>query len=487
VIQALGRWRAAPAESGSGMRGRIACVIAAFGLVGGCVTNQGASPPVVDRSTDTRAETQSPPRPAPPAGSALPAAQSLHDGLPPDGHVVQSGDTLYGIAWRYGVDYRAVARLNGIDPPYRIRVGQRVMLVDPAGRAMTGPSVAGAPAPAVGVGGSGARGPAVAGSAVAAPPITGGAPTHAPPVAALPPEPSNRGFEFIPENTGVPAQTWPPPAGAPSPGAVPPSGGGVPAPAAAGAPAAGSPASPAGSSTTYGAAPPAPYPSGPTPAVPRGAIAAPAAAATAPASAAAPGAAPAASVPVLPAPTASAGTTGPVSSPTLASLPVEPDDEPGITAPLDEIPPETLGAPATQPATAATPVAPEPQPAPAPASAGIGGWRWPSGGAIEKGFGNGNKGIDFRLDPGKPVIAAGGGEVVYAGNGLGGFRNLVIVKHDQRFLSAYSLNWPIAVKEGQRLEPGSTIAAAGGSGSGTLRFEIRRDGQPVDPASIIKK
>jgi lipoprotein NlpD len=190
-----------------------------------------------------------------------------------------------------------------------------------------------------------------------------------------------------------------------------------------------------------------------------------------------------ASTPVVPAPGASAPPAAPASSPTLASLPVEPADEPGISVPLDEIPPETLGTPVTPPAT--PPAAPEPKPA--PASAGTGGWRWPSGGKIEKGFGNGNKGIDFRLDPGKPVIAAGGGEVVYAGNGLGGFRHLVIVKHDQRFLSAYSLNWPIAVTEGQRLEPGSTIAAAGGSGSGTLRFEIRRDGQPVDPASIIKQ
>jgi len=107
---------------------------------------------------------------------------------------------------------------------------------------------------------------------------------------------------------------------------------------------------------------------------------------------------------------------------------------------------------------------------------------------VQKGFGNGNKGIDFRLDPGQPVIAAGGGEVVYAGNGLGGFRHLVIVKHDQRFLSAYSLNRPIAVKEGERIESGGMIAgadAASASGAGTLRFEIRRDGQPVDPASVI--
>ena len=96
------------------------------------------------------------------------------------------------------------------------------------------------------------------------------------------------------------------------------------------------------------------------------------------------------------------------------------------------------------------------------------------------------KGVDFKLEPAQPVLAAGGGEVVYAGNGLGGFRHLVIVKHDQRFLSAYSLNRAITVQEGQRLDSGAIIAAADPSGAAsTLRFEIRKDGQPVDPVSVI--
>ncbi len=116
-----------------------------------------------------------------------------------------------------------------------------------------------------------------------------------------------------------------------------------------------------------------------------------------------------------------------------------------------------------------------------------GSWRWPTSGSVQKGFGNGNKGVDFRLEPGHPVTAAGAGEVVYAGNGLGGFRHLVIVKHDQRFLSAYSLNRPIVVKEGQAIAAGGMIAdrEAAGAAVGTLRFEIRRDGQPVDPTAII--
>jgi len=136
------------------------------------------------------------------------------------------------------------------------------------------------------------------------------------------------------------------------------------------------------------------------------------------------------------------------------------------------------------------PVAPPPRSEPEPVAAvppsGGAGWRWPTGGSVQKGFGNGNKGIDFKLNAGEPVVAAGAGEVVYAGNGLGGFRHLVIVKHDQRFLSAYSLNRPIVVKEGERVAAGGTIAAAdAASGGGTLRFEIRRDGQPVDPAGVI--
>ena len=123
---------------------------------------------------------------------------------------------------------------------------------------------------------------------------------------------------------------------------------------------------------------------------------------------------------------------------------------------------------------------------PARSGGSVGSWRWPTKATVQKGFGSGSKGVDFKLEPAQPVLAAGGGEVVYAGNGLGGFRHLVIVKHDQRFLSAYSLNRAITVQEGQRLDSGAIIAAADPSGAAsTLRFEIRKDGQPVDPVSVI--
>ncbi|MFM7118714.1 MAG: murein hydrolase activator EnvC family protein, partial [Gammaproteobacteria bacterium] len=197
------------------------------------------------------------------------------------------------------------------------------------------------------------------------------------------------------------------------------------------------------------------------------------------------------------------GATAPVWQPApqgsgVATAPYHTDGQAPAISPAA---PATASAAVSQPAVQPPPVStsapiPEPGPAPEPATqpvvraerapAGVGTWRWPAKGTVQKAFGNGNKGIDFKLDPAQPVLAAGGGEVVYAGNGLGGFRHLVIVKHDQRFLSAYSLNRPISVQEGERLASGGIIAGADpASAAGTLRFEIRRDGQPVDPASII--
>jgi lipoprotein NlpD len=115
-------------------------------------------------------------------------------------------------------------------------------------------------------------------------------------------------------------------------------------------------------------------------------------------------------------------------------------------------------------------------------------WQWPTKAPVGKAFGRGNKGIDYRLQPGYPVFSAGSGDVVYAGKGLGGYRYLVIVKHSDVFLSAYSLNSGLSVKEGQRIKAGAVIADAESTGrtAGTLHFEIRKDGEPVDPASVIR-
>lgn len=115
-------------------------------------------------------------------------------------------------------------------------------------------------------------------------------------------------------------------------------------------------------------------------------------------------------------------------------------------------------------------------------------WSWPTQARVSASYSNANSGLNFKLTKNTQVTAAGAGEVVYAGTGLGGYRHLVIIKHDERFLSAYSLNQPGRVAEGERLAAGDLIAAmadVGRSGS-TLHFEIRRDGAPVDPLSLLQ-
>ena len=104
-------------------------------------------------------------------------------------------------------------------------------------------------------------------------------------------------------------------------------------------------------------------------------------------------------------------------------------------------------------------------------------------------FGGASKGLDFEMNAGSPVKAAAVGEVVYAGSGLGGYERLVIVKHNDSYLSAYSLNQPFFVKEGQRVNGGQRIASIGRGSSKlrTLHFEIRRDGNPVSPRSLLRR
>tara|TARA_R110002072_G_scaffold4650_2_gene32171 strand:- start:15627 stop:16310 length:684 start_codon:yes stop_codon:yes gene_type:complete len=100
-----------------------------------------------------------------------------------------------------------------------------------------------------------------------------------------------------------------------------------------------------------------------------------------------------------------------------------------------------------------------------------------------------NKGIDIAGQIGDPIFAAADGEVVYAGNGLLGYGNLVIINHNERYLSAYAHNRKILVKEGQIIKIGQKIAEMGSSESQQIKlhFEIRRDGQPVDPLKYLPK
>ncbi|MDB5755736.1 MAG: peptidase [Massilia sp.] len=115
-------------------------------------------------------------------------------------------------------------------------------------------------------------------------------------------------------------------------------------------------------------------------------------------------------------------------------------------------------------------------------------WMWPSDGKIIATFDEGkNKGIDIAGKPGQQVMAAGAGKVMYAGSGIRGYGNLVIVKHNNSLLSAYAHNRTIVVKEGQNVNKGQMIAEMGDSDSDSvkLHFEIRQQGKPVDPSRFL--
>lgn len=137
------------------------------------------------------------------------------------------------------------------------------------------------------------------------------------------------------------------------------------------------------------------------------------------------------------------------------------------------------------------PEAPPPAAAPAvAASPDDVSWMWPSTSKVSAPFSDsGNKGLDFAGKAGDPVLAAGDGKVVYAGSGLRGFGELVIVKHNATYLSAYAHNRKILVKEGQQVARGQKIAEMGNTDSESvkLHFEIRRQGKPVDPTGYLPK
>lgn len=113
---------------------------------------------------------------------------------------------------------------------------------------------------------------------------------------------------------------------------------------------------------------------------------------------------------------------------------------------------------------------------------------WPARGPLLSRFDDTrNKGIDIGGAAGEPVRAAATGRVVYAGNGLRGYGNLIIVKSDANFLTAYAHNRDLKVKEGDSVTKGQEIAEMGNSDSDRvkLHFEVRRDGKPVDPLRYL--
>ena len=117
-------------------------------------------------------------------------------------------------------------------------------------------------------------------------------------------------------------------------------------------------------------------------------------------------------------------------------------------------------------------------------------WYWPAKGKVVTPFSrSGGKGIDIAGKFGQSIVAASNGQVVYSGSGLIGYGQLIIVKHNKRYLSAYAHNNKILVKEGDTVRGGQRIAEMGRSGSNRamLHFEIRRDGKPIDPIRYLPK
>ncbi len=137
--------------------------------------------------------------------------------------------------------------------------------------------------------------------------------------------------------------------------------------------------------------------------------------------------------------------------------------------------------PSRPPTTAPPRSAPKPAP---------GEWVWPLARQPMAEFGRGNKGVDFGLGDvrGAQVRAAAGGEVLYAGNGIGGYERLIILRHGASLLSAYSFDGAARVREKQTVKAGAGIADIRNRGrtKQSLHFELRRDGVPINPRSVLR-
>jgi lipoprotein NlpD len=202
------------------------------------------------------------------------------------------------------------------------------------------------------------------------------------------------------------------------------------------------------------------------------------------------GGTPVATAPVFEQVTAPAGTSAAASAsvpatPLATAPPPAKSAAPAVAATATTVVP-VAGVPAVAPATM-----PPPAPVAAGASRAVSGvqWRWPADGSLAGRFQSGDAipGIEIAGKSGDPVRAAADGVVVYSGNGLVGYGELVIIKHNDSFLSAYGHNRKRLVKEGQRVSGGQQIAEMGSTGStrNELEFQIRKDGNPVDPLGYL--
>ena len=148
----------------------------------------------------------------------------------------------------------------------------------------------------------------------------------------------------------------------------------------------------------------------------------------------------------------------------------------------------------SKPATEAIDTKPQPkvdtppETKPAAEPAGAISWTWPTKGKVISAFNdNGNKGIDIAGTKGQPILAAAPGKVIYSGSDLRGYGKLVIIKHNNTYLSVYANNSNILVKEGRQVGAGQKIAEMGDTDSNIvkLHFEIRQQGKSVDPTKFL--
>jgi lipoprotein NlpD len=176
-----------------------------------------------------------------------------------------------------------------------------------------------------------------------------------------------------------------------------------------------------------------------------------------------------------------AGTQSPARPAQRGSTPVTAPVTPSPAVPARTATPAVSGTPVVVPAT---PVV--------PAGVSAGGWRWPTQGQLIGRFAAEDpkrQGIGIAGTAGQPVVAAADGVVVYSGAGLVGYGELIIVKHSDEWLSAYAHNRRRLVAEGAAVKAGEQIAELGRSGTSRdmLHFEIRRNGKPVDPLTILPR
>lgn len=193
-------------------------------------------------------------------------------------------------------------------------------------------------------------------------------------------------------------------------------------------------------------------------------------------------------------PTQTAGTatgsstgTRPVTGATPPSAPVQ-GSTPTPTPSTPSAPAGTTTAPVASAPT--PPVSQPPAPTPAPTPTGAPRWQWPTAGQVVGRFVAGDptrQGLSIAGSAGQPVLAAADGVIVYSGSGLIGYGELIIVKHNDEFLSAYGHNRKRLVAEGEQVRGGQQIAEMGRSGAARdmLHFEIRRNGRPVDPSGFL--